>query len=80
VLAGKHFAIVLAGCALTAHGAESQSKKLPPKPTQPDIQFLEYLGSVEADDENWTDVSAAESVVEHKPSTKSVAKAAVEKK
>jgi hypothetical protein len=79
VLSRTHFAVALAGFALAAHSAESQPKKSPPKPAQPDIQFLEYLGSVEADDENWTDVSAAEPVVDSKASTKSAAKVAVEK-
>ena len=58
----KHIAILLAGFSLGAHnaasGAESEKKAEPAKATQPDIQFLEYLGTLEDDDENWTDVEA----------------------
>jgi poly-gamma-glutamate capsule biosynthesis protein CapA/YwtB (metallophosphatase superfamily) len=54
----KHVAILLAGFSLAAHGAESAAKKTAAaaKAAQPDIEFLEYLGTVEGDDENWTEV------------------------
>jgi hypothetical protein len=54
----KHVAILLAGFSLAAHGAESVAKKtaVAAKATQPDIEFLEYLGTVEGDDENWTEI------------------------
>jgi hypothetical protein len=54
-----------------ASGAEPQARPLPQavaKPGQasspqrsapPDIRFLEYLGTLEADDENWTEIAAA---------------------
>jgi hypothetical protein len=57
LLAPKHIAVLLAGFSLAAQGAESAPKKpvQAAKPTQPDIQFLVYLGTVDGDDENWTD-------------------------
>ncbi len=56
MIAPKHIAFLLAGFSLTAQAAESAPKKA--APAQPDIKFLEYLGTVEGDDENWTDVDA----------------------
>jgi hypothetical protein len=55
----KSVAILLAGLSLTAYGAESATKKSLANrvATQPDIQFLEYLGSLEGDDENWTEIA-----------------------
>ena len=43
--------------AQAAHAADAP-RKSPPAKQQPDIKFLEYLGTMEADDENWTDVAA----------------------
>ena len=37
----------------TAYSAESQAKTKPPAP---ELDFLEYLGTLESDEENWTDV------------------------
>jgi hypothetical protein len=56
----KHAAIFLAGFALAAHGTEPTAKKATPaaKATRPDPKFLEYLGTLEADEENWTDIAS----------------------
>jgi hypothetical protein len=73
-LAPKHIAVLLAGFSLAAHGAESAPKKTtqPAKPAQPDIKFLEYLGTVDGDDENWTDALSA--VVAAEPQSNANAK------
>ena len=57
MFAPKHIAVLLAGFSLAAQGAESAPKKpvQATKPAQPDVKFLEYLGTVDGDDENWTD-------------------------
>lgn len=53
-------ALLLSGVALAAHG-EPAPKKVETKPearaAKPDIAFLEYLGTLEADDGNWTDIA-----------------------
>ena len=50
----------LACAALSVEGAEPAPKKADAKsatPVKPDIAFLEYLGTLEGDDENWTDIA-----------------------
>ena len=53
----KSIAIVLTGLSLAAYGAEPTNKMPPNRSAQPDVKFLEYLGSLEGDDENWTDIA-----------------------
>jgi hypothetical protein len=74
VLAPKHIAVLFAGFSLAAHGAESAPKKptQATKPAQPDVKFLEYLGTVDGDEENWTDALIA--VVAAEPQSKANAK------
>jgi len=52
-------ALLLASFSLAAHGAEPETKKTAAtsKSAQPDIRFLEYLGTLESDGENWTDIA-----------------------
>jgi hypothetical protein len=73
-VAPKVIAVLLAGFSLAAHGAESAPKKSAPptQPTQPDIKFLEYLGTVDDDEENWTD--ALSDVIVAEPPSKTKAK------
>jgi hypothetical protein len=47
--------LLAASCALTAHGADRGAAK-PPSKTTPDLEFLEYLGTLESDEDNWKDV------------------------
>ena len=65
-------------------GADTQQQKKPARPAaQPDIKFLEYLGTLEGDDENWTEIAAiALAEPKGKPSAKpeAAAKPAAEKK
>ena len=49
---------MLAVCAI-AQGAQP-SQKPANKSAAPDIEFLEYLGTLESEDENWTDVAEIE--------------------
>ena len=35
-----------------------QAKAEQARPAQPDIKFLEYLGTLEGDGENWTEIAA----------------------
>lgn len=77
--------ILFAGFSLVAQAAESPSKKPAPasKATQPDVKFLEYLGTLEADDENWTDIATtvlAEPKGKGAAKSEAVAKPAAEKK
>jgi hypothetical protein len=80
--------LVLASLSLStvaAQGAEAQAKKpsTQMKPAQPDIKFLEYLGTLESDEENWTEIAAlALAPPESKPNAKpeAAAKSAAEKK
>ena len=61
-----HIALLVAGAALhsiTAHSAEPSKRT-----AQPDIKFLEYLGSLEGNEENWTDVANAEALASSTPS------------
>lgn len=55
------FAVLLFAVALAAQGAEPAPKKPETKQAtraaKPDIAFLEYLGTLEGDDENWTDIA-----------------------
>jgi len=52
-------AFLLAGLSLAAQGAEPKIQKAvaPSKSAQPDVRFLEYLGTLESDGENWTDIA-----------------------
>jgi len=90
---GKRVAILLAGISLVVHnvavGADRASKKAPTadKPAaQPDIKFLEYLGTVEDDEENWTQIDLEQvttkvlAAPEGKAKTEAAAKPATEKK
>jgi hypothetical protein len=43
----------------TVKAATSQQNAQRAPALQPDIKFLEYLGTVETDDENWTEIAAA---------------------
>lgn len=53
-------AILAAGLALTAQAAEPSKKQAAAdKKGQPDIKFLEYLGAMEGDQDNWTDIAAS---------------------
>lgn len=77
--------ILLAGFSLVAQAAESSPKKAAPatKATQPDVKFLEYLGTLEGDDENWTDVATtvlAEPKAKGATKSEAVAKPVAEKK
>jgi hypothetical protein len=79
VPAAKHLALLLAGFSLAAHGAESAPKKpaQQPKSAQPDVKFLEYLGTVDGDEENWTDTISE--VLTAEPQGKANAKVAAPK-
>ncbi|HTE41379.1 MAG TPA: hypothetical protein VK629_11140 [Steroidobacteraceae bacterium] len=54
---------LLASCALivplAAPAAEPMAKKtsVDAKASKPDLKFLEYLGTLEGEDENWTDLA-----------------------
>lgn len=79
MIAPKHIALLLTGFSLTAQAAESAPKKVAPaQPALPDIKFLEYLGTLEGDDENWTDVDAPDekssAIVATEPQSKANAK------
>lgn len=50
---------MLVSCALAAHGAERASVKTNKSPA-PDLDFLEYLGTLENDEDNWTDIAKME--------------------
>lgn len=43
-------------CANVAFGADKAPAKPAEKAPAPDLDFLEYLGTLESDDGNWTDV------------------------
>ena len=43
-------------CANLAFGADRAPAKPAAKSPAPDLDFLEYLGTLESDDGNWTDV------------------------
>ena len=66
----RSMAIVIAGlaAAVAAHCDTARGDTVPKAPVsthaaiEPDIKFLEYLGTLEGDDENWTEVASAESV------------------
>ena len=77
-------AILIAGLSLAAHGAESASKKTAPAPKveQPDVKFLEYLGALEGDEENWTEIATVLAEPKDKGATKqeAAAKPAAERK
>jgi len=47
--------VLLMSCALAAHAADRPAAKQAKSP-QPDLDFLEYLGTLENDEDNWTDV------------------------
>ena len=63
--------VLLASCALIAHGAEHAPAKVPGKAAAPDLDFLEYLGTLESDEDNWTDVVNVELPVDAPVSAKS---------
>ncbi len=51
-------------CVMAAQGGERANAKSPTalasKSATPDLDFLEYLGTLEGDEENWTDVANME--------------------
>jgi len=77
----KTFAVLMAlpVCAMAADA--KPAPKQPPVETEiASIEFLEYLGSLESDDDNWTDFEAAEIKQPSKPAdTQGKAPAAAEK-
>jgi hypothetical protein len=46
-------AALLAGGLWLARGAQGQQPAAPPADALPDLEFLEYLGSWQADDDEW---------------------------
>jgi len=73
-----------AGLALTAQAADpSKEQAAEAKKAQPDIKFLEYLGAMESDQDNWTDIAAsalADAKRKGDARAEDAAKRAVEKK
>jgi hypothetical protein len=67
---------MLVSCVLIAYGAEQTPSKPANKPANnptgkaankvaaPDLEFLEYLGTLEGDEDNWTDVANLESLAQ----------------
>lgn len=69
----KHMIMLLAGFSLAAQSAERAAKAVPSSASaQPNLQFLEYLGTLEDDDENWTDVNEAVAVQENDSSANKI--------
>jgi hypothetical protein len=58
--------VLLTTKVLVAPGAEAPPAKQQSKNT-PDIEFLEYLGTLEGDGENWTDIVKADLMHTAKP-------------
>jgi hypothetical protein len=48
--------VALVSCALAAYAADREPKPAP-KIVAQDLDFLEYLGTLESDEENWTDIA-----------------------
>lgn len=46
-------ALLAAGGLWLARGAQAQQPAAPPADAAPDLEFLEYLGSWQADDDEW---------------------------
>jgi len=60
--------------AIAAHCADPVSAGKPrAKNAAPNLEFLEYLGTLESDEENWTDVANVE-LTKRPPKTKSEAR------
>lgn len=54
---GRLIGVLLATCAMSTLAAEKPSSvKQSDKSIAPDLEFLEYLGTLENDGENWTDI------------------------
>jgi hypothetical protein len=47
---------ILASCAVASQGADRPPTKAESKTVAADLEFLEYLGTFENDEDNWTDV------------------------
>ena len=61
----------LAAVGLAADGGKPDKKPVSPvKAPPPDVKFLEYLGSLEGEGENWTDVVAADLLEQNKGASK----------
>jgi hypothetical protein len=66
---------------LAADGDKPDKKPAPPaKAVQPDVKFLEYLGTLEGEGENWTDVAATDLLEQVKSASKAKVVAKPEKK
>ena len=64
---GLFIGVLLAVCVLAAHGADPAPGKPRAKNAAPDLEFLEYLGTLESDEANWTDVVKADLMRASKP-------------
>jgi len=79
-------ALLLLSFAMSAQGAEPEAKRpadKPPVVAKPDIAFLEYLGTLEDDEENWTDIAntvLAEARSKRSAKQEATAKSAAEQK
>jgi len=76
----KTFAVLLSlpVCAVAADA--KPAPKPPTEATAASVEFLEYLGSLESDDDNWTDFEAAATGKQSgkQPDTKAANKAPVD--
>jgi hypothetical protein len=48
--------MVLLACITIARAAEPVKTETRKQSAEPNLEFLEYLGTLESDEENWTDV------------------------
>ena len=77
---------LLAGTSALSDGLADEGVKPDKKPASaakappPDVKFLEYLGTLEGEDENWTDVTAPDLLEQVKGDAKAKAVAKPEKK
>jgi hypothetical protein len=65
---------------LAADGDKTDKKPAPAKVAPPDEKFLEYLGTLEGEGENWTDVAATDLLEQVKSASKAKLVAKPEKK
>jgi hypothetical protein len=77
---------LLAGTSTSIDGFAAEAVKPDKKPASaakappPDVKFLEYLGTLEGEGENWTDVAAPDLLEQVKGDAKAKAVAKPEKK
>jgi hypothetical protein len=65
---------------VTDSGKPDKKPAAPAKAAQPDEKFLEYLGTLEGEGEDWTDVAATDLLEQVKSASKAKAVAKPEKK